>query len=163
MPAACHSGSRENSSMVSAGLQAAAQQRRRIGLQHLVERAAPPDIARLLIQYKAGSEASTRCTWCGHIFVHGGFVGTKAPAEQAAFVHRMQRIDERVRAAEAASRPRGSGRQKPRENIGVRALPARTGLGQPCRQFAKELFIHAAIIQASACGVAVPSDRSVGL
>ena len=73
----------------------------------------------------------------------------------------MQRVDEQVRAAE-----RHPGRDatiaEARENIGV-GRAGEAGLRQPCRQFAKELFIHAAIIQAFACGVAVPSDRSVGL
>ena len=123
-------------------------------MQHVVEGAAPPDVGRLLIQI--GGIGGVDPLHAGAaIFVHGGFVGTKAPAEKAALVHRMQRVDEQVRAAK-----RNPGRDatvaEAGENIGV-GRAGEAGLGQPCRQFAEELFVHAAIIQASARAVAAAS------
>jgi hypothetical protein len=64
------------------------------------------------------------------IFLHGGFVRTKAPAEQAAFVDRMERVDKRKRATE-----RNPGRDatvaEAGDNVGFRHA-GQAGLGQPC-------------------------------
>src|SRR6185295_14121673 len=75
------------------------------------------------------------------IFDHAGFIWTVAPAEQPAFVNRIERVDERMGAAQ-----RNAGRDatvaKHAKDIGLgRAREAR--LRQPCRQVGKEAFIHA--------------------
>lgn len=73
------------------GIQAAAQQRR-AGLQHGVVGTAAPDIRRLIIQRcRTGRVGSIEGR--AAILDHAGFVRTVAPAEQPAFVDRIERVD----------------------------------------------------------------------
>ncbi len=140
-----------------AGIHTPAQQRV-AGLQHVVERAAPPGIGRLYIQRNAKPDAFindrvrtprgsgkvagplhevTDATGrvdalqaCATIFVHSGFVRAVAPAEQAAFVDRMERVDKHVGATK-----RNPGRDatvaEPGDNASLRRA-GQAGLGQPC-------------------------------
>src|SRR5262249_53109027 len=127
----------------SVAIQPAAQQRR-AGLQHVVEGATPPDIGRLHIQrYGTGPVEAFQAR--ATVFVHRGFVRTIAPAEQAAFVDRMERVDKDVGATKR-NPSRDATIAERRNDVSFRSA-GQAGSGQPCRQFGEEIFIHAMIIQ----------------
>ncbi len=78
------------------------------------------------------------------IFEHGGFGGPMAPAEQPAFVDRMQRVDEDLGAAQRQT-GRDTALAQSRDDFGF-GHAGEPRLGQPCRQCGEGGLVHGAII-----------------
>ena len=123
-------------------VQPAAQQRV-AGLQHPVERAAPPALGGLdILGIGAGCRERV---WAGAaIFEQRRFGGTKSPAEQATLVDRMKRVDEHLGATDR-NPSRNATLAESGHDVGFGGA-GKARLGQPCRQCVEGGFVHCAII-----------------
>ena len=75
-------------------------------------------------------------------------VAVMSPPEQASLVHRMQRVDEHMRAAERQS-GRDAAVAESGHDVGF-GRAGEPGLDEPARQIGERSFVHCPIIQACA-------------
>jgi hypothetical protein len=97
--------------------------------------------------------------WAGAaIFEQGSFGRTKPSAKQMTLVDGMKRVDKHHAPSEWKS-SRDTTAAKLRDNVSF-GNADEAGLGHPCRQFAKELFIHVATIQMPTSWVSATMNQS---